>query len=178
VRSFGFIVKTDLLAAVACTLLLVTFLGCDSSAPGSDAGDPWMNCSGARGAKLTCRSFGARVVNASRYDADRHCFSARESIADLCAAPTHCPGGGGQLTCFVHSGRAYAAYVLYGEEFSNASWHHDGNDALDSSLIDGEQALCNGLQDTLAMANSTDAGSVLVDTLNGAMAAVAPGCAD
>lgn len=73
---------------------------------------------------------------------------------------------------------SFTAYVLYGEEFSNASWHHEGNDALDSNLIGGEQALCDELRNTLGMANSTDAGSVLVDTLNGATVKVEPACAD
>lgn len=169
-RNRGHLIAT----AAMCSMLM----HCGDDDSHAD-GDPWADCGGARGAKLTCNSFRARHVAASRYDSKRHCFEPSEKLSDLCAVPTYCPGGGGELTCFVSSGKAYAAYVLYGEEFSDSGWHHDINDVLDSTLTANEQPLCDALQNELrSAADDADAGSVFVDMGIGAGYRVGPPCSD
>lgn len=141
--------------------------------------DGHSDCGGARGTKLTCNSYRARHVAASRYDGKRHCFEPSEKLSDLCAVPTYCPGGGGELTCFVSSGKAYAAYVLYGEEFSDSGWHHDMNVVLESTLTAKEQPLCDALWNEVRSATGdADAGSVLVDVGIGGDVRAAPSCDD
>jgi hypothetical protein len=145
----------------------------------TDAGSPWADCDGARGAKLTCDSYGARHLVASHYDRSRRCFAPARPLGDLCGVPTFCPGGGGAGTCFVHEGQAYAAVFVYGEELTNPSWHHGETDTDPSTLTAAEQSLCDELWRTLRTADDdagADAGSVLIDTMNAFE--VAPACPD
>jgi hypothetical protein len=163
--------------AIAALALLVVHCGGEDD--DTDAGDPWKDCGGSHGAKLSCSSYRAHHVVASHYDRDRHCFMPARPLKDLCAVPTYCPGGGGAATCFAAKGEVYAGEFIYGEELTNPDWHHSANDTDSSTLTDKERVLCDELGRTIKAASGdagTDAGTVLIDTLNGFE--VAPVCPD
>ena len=157
---------------ITAVLLLGACIACDTGC-GTKS---WTDCSGRQ---LSCQSDGARQVLASRYDRKRRCFSPGAQLSGVCALPVGCPGGGGELTCLARAGAVYSAFLEYGEQLSDSSWHHDSSVTDDSTLTDAERKGCDELRQTLgATPNWADAGAIVLESSLGVTTVVAPSCAN
>jgi hypothetical protein len=93
-----------------------------------------------------------RPIVGARYDAENKCFHAPAAIADYCAVPTYCLGGGGQVICVIDaSGHAELSFVFYGEEMTRAALHHEGTTAQwEDTLTAEETQLCAAMYSAYA----------------------------